>query len=159
MKTTSTTTYKRRTIESHVDALVHFIQILDHEMVFDLLDDRMVYQDMSRHNFVHCLADVFETFCKSGDYFLETELKVNGVYDGVKVLGYSFIGNNSRNYIDLMFEIDHCGYVQDIFEFEDMDEKIAPGKKEARLFLEDLAYFDNEEYDDYADEGDDGHLN
>lgn len=145
---------KRREIKTHVDAVVHFIQVLDEEMVFDLLDDVSTYQDMPRHIFISKLGEVFDVLEKSGDEFLNASLKIDGVYDGIKVQGYSFVGNNSKNYIDLMFEIDHQGYVTDIFEYEDVDEKIPYGTKEARLFLEDYVYdYVDDEYDDYT--GDD----
>jgi hypothetical protein len=109
-------------IKNHFDAVLYFIQSLDIEMVDLLLDDTLTYQDMNKDIFVNKLDDLFIEFIEGGDTFLKTTIQLdttNGFCGSAvccfKCMGFSFVGNKSGNFIDLIFEIEE-GKVIDIFE-------------------------------------------
>ncbi len=109
-------------IKSHADAVLYFIQQLDIEMVDMLLDDTLEYQEMRKDIFINKLNDVFIEFIEGGDTFLKTTIQLdttNGFCGSAvcsfKCMGFSFVGNKSGNFIDLIFEIEE-GKVLDIFE-------------------------------------------
>ena len=103
-----------RPITNQKDAVIYFITKLDVEMLNDILDENLKYQDFEKHKFLSKLQDVFVNFIELGETVLD-------IYEGKCNecnkcdTGISFIGNNSKNYIDLTIKSDQ-GKVTDIFE-------------------------------------------
>jgi hypothetical protein len=104
------------TIKTQADAVVYFIQRLDIDMINDILDDNRTYQDMKKNIFIHKLGICFDEFTAAGDTFLH-------YYGGhcrsktcnFNCSGFSFVGNNSKNYLDLIIDTKE-GVIQDIYE-------------------------------------------
>jgi hypothetical protein len=82
------------------------------------LKDKYTYQETTKKIFLNKIEEVFEAYKNSGD----TELLVyKGACSGSKKCdncgkkGYRFVGNHSKNYMDLLFEIESDN-IKDIFD-------------------------------------------
>lgn len=99
------------------DAVIHFIQQLDIDMINTLLDEGRTYQDMDKQNFVRKLGYAFDEFIDAGETYLNcTSGKCDAVKCNFQCRGFSFTGNNSDKHMDLIVEKDNNGKVQDIYE-------------------------------------------
>jgi hypothetical protein len=113
-------------IKTQADAVIHFFQHLDIEMIDAILEENRTYQDFEKVVFIQKLGEALNEFIQDGDTYLN-------LHDGFcnsksccnfKCSGYTFIGNASGNYFDLFFEITE-GIVHDITEcstFKSIDE-------------------------------------
>ena len=64
----STTTNKITSpLITQEDAVIHFIQQLDIDMINTLIDEGRTYQDMEKHVFVRKLGYAFDEFIDSGE--------------------------------------------------------------------------------------------
>lgn len=107
---------KELNLQTQALAVIHFIQKLDIEMVDSLLDDSREYQDMKKDVFINKFGHALNEFIESGDTFLNsTKGFCDSVICNYKCKGFSFVGNNSGNFIDLIIEIEE-GKVLDIYE-------------------------------------------
>ena len=105
-----------RNIQSQSDAVLHFLQNLDIEMIDAVLEENRTYQDFEKHVFIQKLGYAFDEFIKAGDKFLNLHPGFcNSEICNFKYTGFSFIGNNSGNYFDLIVDIKE-GVVHDIYE-------------------------------------------
>ncbi len=94
-------------LQTQAQAVVHFIQQLDIEMVDSLLDDSLEYQDMRKDLFINKLGHAFNEFIEAGDtLLLATKGFCNSVICNFQCKGYSFTGNNSGNFLDMIIEIE-----------------------------------------------------
>lgn len=118
-------------IVTQSDAVLHFLQNLDIEMIDSVLESNRTYQDFPKHTFIQKLDRAIDEFIQSGDTYLQ-------IYPGVcnsktcnfQCKGFTFIGNNSGNYFDLIIDIKE-GIVQDMYEcihFKCADENIVKNK-------------------------------
>ncbi len=99
------------------DAVIHFIQQLDIDMINTLLDEGRTYQDMEKHDFIRKLGYAFDEFMDSGDTALSNSSgKCDAVKCNFQCRGYSIKGNNSAKHLDLIIEKDNQGKVLDIYE-------------------------------------------
>lgn len=107
---------KKPKLITQADAVIYFLQNLDVDMVGDILEDNRSYQDFEKHVFIRKLGYALDEFILAGDTFLN---RYNGICNSVicnyKCKGYTFIGNNSDNYFDLIIDIKD-GIIQDIYE-------------------------------------------
>lgn len=103
-------------LNTQEEAVLYFLQRMDISMVSTVLDDKFTYQDFSKSLFIKKLDNAIDEFIEAGDTYLNR-------YDGFcnsktcnyKCKGYSFIGNKSKNYFDLLIEVKD-GVVIDICE-------------------------------------------
>ena len=130
---------KKHDLTSHVGAVIYFISKLDIEMLYDILDGNLTYQDFKKQKFLYQLQLVFEEFQKLGDTYLE-------IYDGKCNRcnkcdsGISFIGNISKTYIDIIIKSDQ-DKVTDIFECSDFKNNNAQIVKKGRQLIDDTPPF------------------
>ncbi len=110
------------------DAVLYFLQRLDIEMLNDILDDNRTYQDFIKYLFIQKLNNAIDEFIKNGDTFLQCNKGFcNAEICNYKCTGYSFIGNNSKNYMDLIIDIKN-GKVHDMYEcsmFKNYDKDVS----------------------------------
>ena len=107
-------TYKD--IKTQSDAVLHFLQRLDIEMIDSVLEPNRTYQDFEKKTFVQKLGYALDEFIQSGDTYLNRfPGQCNSEICNYKCKGFTFIGNNSGNYFDLIIDIKE-GVVQDIYE-------------------------------------------
>ena len=102
--------------KTQADAFLYFLQRLDINRVSNVLEDARNYQNFEKPLFIEKLSNVFQEFIQAGDTYL------NG-YDGVcnsktcnfNCKGFSFVGNISENYFDMIIDIKD-GFILDIYE-------------------------------------------
>ncbi|MDZ4668372.1 MAG: hypothetical protein SGJ00_10865 [bacterium] len=107
---------KYNNLKTQADAVLCFLQSLDIDMVSAVLEENRTYQDFEKHVFIQKLDYTLDEFIHAGDTYLNR-------YDGFcnaetcnyKCKGFTFIGNNSGHYFDLIIDIKD-GVVLDIYE-------------------------------------------
>ncbi len=120
------------------DAIRHFIEQMDIEMIDQILDDGTTYQDFEKHQFISKLQLTFDQFMELGDTSL---ISCAGVCDDCDKgqPGYTFVGNNSGNYMSIIFETEN-GEVQDLYECLDFKNKRNVLKLNERVFIDRSEY-------------------
>ena len=79
------------------------IQAMNTEALYLLLDVERTYQDWKRNEFILKLERVMEKFEADGDTYLNAVQGACGGSCSKGQNGYLFIGNNSKNYMNLLF--------------------------------------------------------
>jgi predicted metal-binding protein len=103
-------------LSKQAEAILFFLQKLDIDMVNSILEDNRTYQEFKKRTFINKLDDAVDEFIRAGDTYLNRHSGFcNSEQCNFKSKGYSFIGNNSNNYFDLIFDIKD-GVVHDIYE-------------------------------------------
>lgn len=144
----------RPALKTQLDAVVHFFTKMDVEMVSTLLDDQISYQDYNKSLFIRKLGDLFFEFSQVGDKYLVLEKgECCGCSCGVS--GYTFIGNESHSFIDIVFVSDSDGNISDIYECGEFFNKRAKIKRKNKLYLDKYVDFDLEEDEDDSWDGGD----
>jgi len=124
-------------LKTQADAVIYFLQRLDIEMLSDILDDNRTYQNLKKSVFIHKLGNALNEFISAGDTFLNCYSGFcNTKMCNYKCSGFSFIGNNSKNYFDLIIEI-KGGLVHDIYECFRFKNLETGYKKKNRIMLTD----------------------
>ena len=123
---------KYKHIRTQSDALIHFLQTINIEMIDSVLEPNRTYNDFDKQVFIQQLGVAFDELSKSGDTFLQRYPGLcNAVYCNYKSKGFTFMGNHSGNYFDLIIDIKN-GVVQDIYEcakFKCSDQKLLKNKQ------------------------------
>jgi hypothetical protein len=103
-------------LKTQTDALLYFLQHLDIAMVSSVLEDKRIYQNFGKPLFIKKLKDALDEFIEAGDTYLNRyKGSCNSKSCNYKCKGYSFVGNNSGNYFDLIIDVKD-GVVNDIYE-------------------------------------------
>ena len=79
------------------------IQAMNTEALYLLLDVERTYQDWQRNEFILKLERVMEKFEADGDTYLNAVQGACGGSCSKGQNGYLFVGNNSKNYMNLLF--------------------------------------------------------
>lgn len=123
-------------ISNQIQAIQHFIEKMDIEMVDAFLDNDKTYQDFEKYLFISKLQQAFATFADLGDTHLLTVEGSCNSCDKTKN-GYTFIGNNSNNYMSIIFDTTD-NKINDLYECSDFK------NKQTNLNLKERIYIDNE---------------
>jgi hypothetical protein len=91
------------------------IQEMNVEALYYLLDLERTYQDWQRNEFILKLERVMEKFEADGDTYLNAIQGSCGGSCAKGQNGYLFIGNNSKNYMNLLF-VEEQLELQDLYE-------------------------------------------
>lgn len=107
-----------------------------------VLEEDTNYQDMDKVMFLDLLGNVFRQFKELGDTKLEWRRgKCNGCYKANS--GVTFIGNQSRNYIDFVIKTDEMrGPITELCECSDFTTKNIYDLKRDRIYLDDGSDFE-----------------
>ena len=123
-------------ISNQAQAIQHFIEKMDIEMVDAFLDNDKTYQDFNKKLFISKLQQAFTMFADLGDTnLLAIEGRCN-TCDKTKN-GYTFIGNNSNNYMSIIFDTTD-NKINDLYECSDFK------NKQTNLNLKERIYIDND---------------
>ena len=141
METTSTLT--RRPIKTHFDAVVHFFSVMDADMIFDLLDSKLLYQGFPRHVYARKLGDLFYDLKSMGDTKL-VPLLDNALLPKDGDFGVTFEGDITNLYIDIVFEVDEVGYITDIYEISDIIDDDYASSKRRRVYIDQFVDLEND---------------
>ena len=129
-------------LHTQADAIIYFFQRLDIDMVADILEDNRTYQDFQKPLFVHKLGNAFDEFIKAGDTFLQCHSGFcNSKLCNYKCNGFSFTGNFSGNYLDMIIVIKE-GIVQDMYECSEFKMQVKGIKKNERIVLHTFNLYD-----------------
>lgn len=126
------------------------IQEMNTAALYYLLDVERTYQDWQRNEFILKLERVIEKLEADGDTYLNAVQGACGGSCSKGQNGYLFIGNNSKNYLNLLFVEDDL-QLTDLYEcslFRTKFENLALGK---RYYIDNriIAFF--EEFNDFLD--------
>lgn len=125
-------------LTNQVEAIVHFIKEMDIEMIDAFLDDRITYQNMKKYLFVSKLQSAFKEFQSSGDVKLASHPgNCNGCNKACS--GFSFLGNHSRNYMDLVV-VSEGGRIKDLYECANFKISGRALKKKERIMIDDFPF-------------------
>ncbi len=117
-QTKKPTSFKTINIEvekNNEKEIVEAIKHMDIEMLAPLLNDRKKYQDFRKKEFLQLLNIVFERLKMVGDTFLEAH-EGNCASCIIGTPGFTFVGNRSRKYFDMVFEKNKRGKLKDMYE-------------------------------------------
>lgn len=129
-------TQTKTKISNQIQAIQHFIEKMDIEMVDSFLDNDKTYQDFEKYLFISKLQKAFETFTDLGDtHLIAVEGSCNSC-DKTKT-GFTFIGNNSNNYMSIIFDTAD-NKINDLYECSNFK------NKQTNLNLKERIYIDNE---------------
>lgn len=110
---------------SYLKSILHSFTQMDIDQLRHFLKDEYTYEETTKEIFLKEIESIFEAHRNSGD----TELLLySGVCAGKTCWncgknGFRFVGNNSKNYTDLIFEIEEDD-IKDIFscaQFESIE--------------------------------------
>ncbi len=90
------------TIDIPSDMLFLFIIKMDLQMLDNLLDDDMQYLGKPKPEFIAWLKEEFERYRSMGDTDL---LALEGRFNQQSESGYSFMGNHSKQRLDLVIQV------------------------------------------------------
>lgn len=107
-------------LATQLDAVLYFTQRFDSDMLKLILEDYFTYQDYDKKTFLKKLSYVFDIFQDEGNTYLNVyKGKCNSsICSNFNCKGFSFVGNKSNHYMDLIIEIKD-GKVCDIYECHD----------------------------------------
>ena len=91
------------------------IQEMNTDALYYILDVDRTYQDWKRNEFILKLERIMKRFEAAGDTYLNAVQGSCGGSCAKGQNGYLFIGNNSRNYMNLLFVEDQLE-LQDLYE-------------------------------------------
>lgn len=123
-------------ISNQTQAIQHFIEKMDIEMVDAFLNNDKTYQDFEKYLFISKLQQAFSTFADLGDTHLFAVEGCCNSCDKTKT-GYTFIGNNTNNYMSIIFDTAD-NKINDLYECSDFK------NKQTNLNLKERIYIDNE---------------
>ena len=133
-------TQTNHNLKTQADTVIYFIERLDIDMVDAFLDNKKTYQDFEKSKFIKKFGIAFDEFINSGDTFLN---KYSGFCNAeicnYKCKGFSFIGNSSKNYFDLIIDIED-GVVQDIYECTQFKSRTSKMLKAKQIEIDKLQY-------------------
>jgi len=124
---------QQKKIANQIEAIQHFIQNMDIEMIDAFLDNDLTYQDFKKKVFINKLSKSFEEFKNTGDTMLVSYIGSCNVCDKTKT-GYTFIGNNSNNYMSIIFDTAD-GKIKDLYECSDFKNKKENLVLNKRIFI------------------------
>ena len=121
-------------ISTQAEAIRYFIEKIDIEMVDAFLDNDKTYQDYEKYLFISKLQQAFETFINHGDtYLIPIEGRCNSCFK--KKTGFTFVGNNSKNYMSIIFDVKN-NKIDDLFECADFKNKKTKLNLKKRIYID-----------------------
>lgn len=124
-------------LKTQQDAVINAVKTFDIEMLDDVLEESGKYQSFEKQKFLSKLQNVFEEFKSFGDTHLEI---MEGRCDRCNKcnIGFSFIGNKSGAYMDLIFQNEN-DKITDIFECANFN-TLRKGFKTKQLFIDNCPF-------------------
>lgn len=116
------------------DLIIDSISKMDSEMLSNVLDDNLTYQDTSKDIFIEKIEEAFCEFKELKDNKL---LPIAGICNSTVCTnkgckGYSFFGNVSGSTLDLIFD-EHNGKIQDVYYCNEMKNELKVTEYEDKI--------------------------
>jgi hypothetical protein len=123
-------------LRTQSEAIRYFIQTMDIEVLYFILDEKMTFQDFPRNEFLLKLERAIEDFKKNGDTFLNA-IEGRCSQCSKDKSGFLFVGNNSKMYMNLLF--DHSnGQIKDLYECSNFKTNFAYQNFTKRIWIDDF---------------------
>lgn len=123
-------------LKTQADAVLYFLQRLDIGMLKMILEDNRTYQDFEKPLFIKKLGNALDEFIENGNTYLNRyEGFCNSEMCNFKCKGFSFIGNKSGHYFDLIIDIKK-GVVHDIYECNNFESSIQDERRIYRIDID-----------------------
>jgi len=108
---------------------------MDIEMIDAILDNDKTYQDFEKHIYISKLQIAFQEFTSLGDTHL---FSVKGSCNSCNKIrtGYTFIGNNSKNFMSIIFDTSNCK-VNDLDECRNFSPVYNEWELKDRIYIDD----------------------
>ena len=126
-------------LQTNADAVFYFLERLDSNILNLILDKNLPYQDYEKKVFVKKLSYAFDEFLSRGNTYLNRfEGKcTSNICTNVNCQGFSFVGNSSQDYMDLILEIKN-NKVTDIFECSTFINSNTAILKKEKIYIDSL---------------------
>lgn len=126
-------------LKTNADAVFYFLERMDSNMLNLILDEKLPYQDYEKKMFVKKLSYAFDEFLSRGNTHLNRfEGKCNSnICTNVNCLGFSFVGNSTQDYMDLILEIKN-NKVTDIYECSKFINSDTDILKKEKIYIDNL---------------------
>lgn len=131
-------------INNHIEAMKHFIEQMDIEMIDAFLDANRRYFSEDKRSFLKQLNHVFEVFKSEADtYLISIEGRCNKC--NMAKTGYTFVGNNSKRFINIIFYTEGEKLIDfgPCFDFKNNQSDLTLNKI---IYLDDYVYEYEEEH-------------
>ena len=118
------TAFRKINIEvekNNEDEIIEAIKHMDIKSL-DLFLDKKKYQNIKKAEYLEMLNVVFETMKTEGDTFLEAH-EGSCASCNLKNHGFTFVGNRSRKYFDMVFKKNKRGKLKDMYECSHFNNK------------------------------------
>ncbi len=123
-------------LQTQEEAVLYFLQRIDSTMVSSVLDDGRSYQNFSKSVFIKKLDSAMDAFIAAGDTYLNRYQGIcNSRICNFNCAGYSFVGNKSGAYFDLIIDT-RDGVVHDVYECSDFNCDSTSVFKKVRIELD-----------------------
>jgi hypothetical protein len=124
-------------LDTQAEAVLYFLCRLDIDMVNELLDPTRTYADLPKARFIEKLGVVFNKFIYAGDESLSLEAGFCSSLDcdNCGSLGYTFIGNVSGHFMDLIV-MEEDGKIIDIFDCTYLDVEGSTRNRNLRIEID-----------------------
>jgi hypothetical protein len=124
-------------MKSKKELIIKSFQNMDINLLDVLLEDDKTYQDATKEVFIEKLNETFSILKKSGDTFLLPYVGYcnSDDCDNKGCKGYSFVGNHSKNHIDLIFD-ETDDNVNDIYHCNEFETNEAIAEKENLIYID-----------------------
>ena len=126
-------------LKTNADAVFYFLEHMDSNMLNLILDKNLPYQDYDKKLFVKKLSYAFDEFLSRGNTHLNRfEGKcTSNTCTNVNCQGFSFVGNSTQDYMDLILEIKN-NKVTDIFECSTFINSDTDILKKEKIYIDSL---------------------
>lgn len=122
--------------KSQVDIILLAIQEMDVKTIDKNLNGTKTYQGFEKSIFIKKLQAAFDEFREAGDNFLNRHKGFcNSKSCSFNCKGFSFIGDNSNNYFDLIFDITQ-GDIFDIYQCKSFECLKTEGSRNSEIIIE-----------------------
>jgi hypothetical protein len=124
-------------LDTQAEAVLYFLCRLDIDMVNELLDPTRTYADLPKARFIEKLGVAFNKFIYAGDESLSLEAGFCSSLDcdNCGSLGYTFIGNVSGHFMDLIV-MEEEGKIIDIFDCTYLDVEGSTRNRDLRIEID-----------------------
>jgi hypothetical protein len=122
--------------QTHSDVVRYYIQTMDTDMLYFVLNNDITYQDMPRNEFILKLERAIEKFKAKGDTFLNAIEGRCGQCSKEKT-GFLFVGNNSKMYMNLLFDLEN-GEIKDLYECSNFKTNYDRSNFTKRLWIDNI---------------------
>lgn len=121
---------------NEVDTFIHFFAALDCEGLSSVFKDDVVYDELSKQEWLALFDKQFESFKRNNIHYLKP---VAGICSGCKkgCSGYTFLDEVNGFYIDIVFEVTKNGTI-DFTECVNLKNEMKVAGKKEQIFINEL---------------------